>query len=164
MDVAMSRADERTLLIVKPDAVARGLVGEITSRLEQKGLKLVGCKMMTLDSDLLRVHYNHLTQKPFYVGFAKFMSTLPVVVQCWEGLDAVRVVRSIIGVTNGRDAQPGTIRGDLSMSVQRNLVHASDTHEAAEVEVQRFFAASEIFSYELPLVSYLYSADEMLQE
>src|SRR5215216_2456863 len=122
---------ERTLLILKPDALVRGLIGEIITRLEKKGLKIVGCKMIQLDQKTLRIHYAHLADKPFYPRIANFMSSLPVLVQCWEGLDAVAVVRGLTGVTNGRAATPGTIRGDLSVSVQFNLVHTSDTTEAA---------------------------------
>lgn len=152
---------ERTLIILKPDAVARGLVGEVTSRIEKKGLKLVGCKMIKLDRTLLDDHYSHLKDKPFFPRIASFMSSLPVVIQCWEGVDAVAVVRNITGVTNGRDAAPGTIRGDLSMSVQCNLVHASDSADAASEEVKRFFQESELFSYQAPLESLLYAQDEL---
>ncbi|MFS8084830.1 MAG: nucleoside-diphosphate kinase, partial [Acidobacteriota bacterium] len=105
---------ETTLLIIKPDALARGLVGRVISRLEQKGLKLVACKMAQLERRALDEHYSHLAGKPFYERIASFMSSLPVVLQCWEGVDAVAVVRRIAGVTNGREADPGTIRGDLS--------------------------------------------------
>jgi nucleoside-diphosphate kinase len=151
---------ERTLLILKPDAVARGLVGEITARLEKKGLKLVGCKMAQLPSELLAQHYAHLADKPFYPRIAAFMQSLPVVLQCWEGVDAVTVVRDLVGVTNGRKAQPGTIRGDYSMSIQCNLIHASDGPDAAKAEVARFFEASELFAYQQPLQPFLYSGDE----
>jgi nucleoside-diphosphate kinase len=152
---------ERTVLLLKPDALARKLVGEITSRLEKKGLLLIGCKMLYLDSSLLREHYAHLLSKPFYQRIADFMTSLPVIAQCWEGIDAVNVVRTITGVTNGREADPGTIRGDFSLSVQCNLVHASDSIEAAKIEIERFFTQSEIFSYKSPLLPLLYSVDEI---
>lgn len=152
---------EKTLIILKPDAVARNLVGTITSRLEQKGLKLMGCKMMQLDRSLLDEHYSHLVGKSFYDRIAIFMASLPVIVQCWEGVDAVSVVRELAGVTNGREAKPGTIRGDFSVSVQCNLIHASDSLEAALVEVKRFFSDSEIFSYETPMQSLFYAYDEL---
>ena len=152
---------ERTLLILKPDALARALAGEITSRLEKKGLKLVGCKMIRLDRSILQTHYAHLVDKPFYERIANFMASLPVIVQCWEGIDAVNVVRNTTGVTNGREAKPGTIRGDFSVSVQCNLVHASDTPESAQNEIRRFFNDSELFSYEIPLSTLIYSLDEL---
>lgn len=152
---------ERTLIILKPDAIARNLIGLITTRLEQKGLKLVGCKMMQLDRSILNEHYSHLVGKPFYERIAHFMASLPVLVQCWEGLSAISVVREMAGVTNGREANPGTIRGDFSMSVQCNLMHASDSYETAVLEIKRFFAESEIFSYESPLQSLVYAHDEL---
>ncbi len=130
---------ERTLVLIKPDALSRGLVGEITTRFERKGLLLVGCKMMTLDEAVLAEHYAHLVDKPFYPRIAEFMSGLPVVAQCWEGVDAVRVVREMTGVTNSREAAPGTIRGDLGIEIQENLVHGSDSAESAERELALFF-------------------------
>lgn len=152
---------EKTLIILKPDAITRGLIGEITSRLEKKGLKLVGCKMTQLNRLILDTHYAHLVGKSFYERIANFMASLPVIIQCWEGVDAVSVVREITGVTNGREAKPGTIRGDYSMSVQCNLVHASDSSDAAHEEIKRFFSDAEIFTYESPLQNYLYAYDEL---
>jgi nucleoside-diphosphate kinase len=151
---------ERTLVLIKPDAVARGLVGEITTRLERRGLLLVGCKMMKLDDAVLAEHYAHLVDKPFYPRIAEFMSSLPIVAQCWEGVDAVRVVRDMTGVTNSRDAAPGTIRGDLGMSVQCNVVHTSESTEVAASEVDRFFAGAELHAYEPPSLPVVYAADE----
>ena len=151
---------ERTLVLIKPDALARGLVGEITTRLERKGLLLAGCKLMRLDDAVLAEHYAHLVDKPFYPRIAAFMSSLPIVAQCWEGVDAVRVVRDMTGVTNSRDAAPGTIRGDLGMSIQCNVVHTSESVEVAESEVDRFFSATELFAYETPSLSVVYAADE----
>ena len=107
---------ERSFIIIKPDAVQRGIVGEIISRLERKGLKLVGIKMMQLEDTILAKHYAHLADKPFFPTIKNFMTSAPVIVACWEGLDCVAVIRNICGVTNGREAAPGTIRGDLSMS------------------------------------------------
>ena len=130
---------ERTLVLIKPDALARGLVGEITTRFERKGLLLAGCKMMRLDNDVLDEHYAHLVDKPFYPRIVEFMSSLPVVAQCWEGVDAVRVVREMTGVTNSRDATPGTIRGDLGILFTENLVHGSDGPESAVRELGIFF-------------------------
>jgi len=152
---------EQTLVIIKPDAVARGLVGELTTEFERKALKLAGCKMIWLDNEVLSEHYAHLREKPFFGRIAAFMSSLPVVVQCWEGLEAVRVVREMAGVTNGRNAAAGSIRGRFSMSVQCNLVHASESAEAAREEVARFFRPEEIFSYRHPLATFLYSSEEL---
>ena len=151
---------ERTLVLIKPDALARGLVGEITTRFERKGLLLVGCKMMRLGDDVLAEHYAHLVDKPFYPRIAEFMSGLPVVAQCWEGVDAVRVVREMTGVTNSRQAAPGTIRGDLGMSLQCNVVHTSEGVDVSASEVARFFAPDELQSYEPPSISVVYAADE----
>lgn len=152
---------ERTVLLLKPDAISRKLVGEITSRLEKKGLLLVGCKMAQLSDEILAEHYSHLTSKPFYPRIASFMKSTPIVAQCWQGKDAVTVIRNLVGVTNGREADFGTIRGDFSLSVQCNLVHASDSKEAAEVEVKRFFSGHELFDYTPPLLDMSYSSDEL---
>jgi nucleoside-diphosphate kinase len=139
---------ERTLIIAKPDAIQRGLVGEIVGRLERKGLKLLGIKMMSLDSALLQAHYAHLTDKPFYAGLEAFMKSSPVVVMAWEGFECVNSVRVIIGATSPREAEAGTIRGDLSIGTGRNLVHASDSKENGAAEVERFFQPAELFDYD----------------
>ena len=151
---------ERTLVIIKPDAIDRGLAGETIVRIERKGLQLLGCKMVWLNADTLREHYGHLATKPFYGRIAEFMMSSPVIILCWQGLEAVQVVRAVCGVTNGRAAAPGTIRGDYSMSVQCNLVHASDTVEAAETEIARFFRPEELCEYPLRSRGSLYSIDE----
>ncbi|QQR83106.1 nucleoside-diphosphate kinase [Candidatus Peregrinibacteria bacterium] len=151
---------QKTLVLIKPDAVERGLVGEITGRMEGKGLTLVGMKMIQLDDAMLKEHYAHLADKPFFPGIAGFMKSTPVVVQCWEGVEAVEVVRLMVGVTNARAAAPGTIRGDLAMSIQSNLVHASDSLETAQVEVPRFFKAGEVLSYKRSAFEYMYAPDE----
>lgn len=152
---------ERTVVLHKPDAVARGLVGQLTSVFEEKGLTLVGCKMLILDDAILTEHYSHLAERPFFPRLAAFMKQLPIVAQCWEGVDAVAVGRSIVGATNGRDAAPGTLRGRFSSSTQANLVHASDTSDGADDEMKRFFAENELFTYEHPLRPFLYSDDEL---
>ncbi len=151
---------ERTLVLIKPDAVQRGLVGKVMSYFESKGLTLAGNKMMHLDDDMLNEHYAHLVDKPFFKGIADFMKTTPVIVQCWEGKEVVEVVRKLCGVTNAREAAPGTIRGDLAMSVQSNMVHASDSLETAQVEVPRFFKEEELFSYDKKNYEYIYAPDE----
>lgn len=151
---------ERTLVILKPCTIQRGLIGKIINRFEQKGLILVGMKMMQLTDFILNAHYSHLKDQPFFKRIKESMQTSPVVVCCWKGIDAINVVRSMTGLTNGRNALPGTIRGDFSMSVQENIVHASDSQEAAERELERFFDKKELFEYEFPLMSNLYANDE----
>ena len=139
---------EKTLVIAKPDAVQRGLIGEIIRRLEQKGLKLIGMKMMTLDSELLQAHYAEHLEKPFYEGLESFMKSSPVVAMAWEGYECVNSVRLIVGSTNPRNADAGTIRGDLAIGAGRNLIHASDSKQSGEAEVGRFFGETELVSYE----------------
>jgi nucleoside-diphosphate kinase len=151
---------ERTLILIKPDAIARGLAGTILARFEQKGLKVAGLKMIQLTDALLREHYSHLADKPFFPTITEFMSRLPVIALCLEGLEAVDVCRKMCGVTNSRKAEPGTIRGDFGMSMQANLVHASDSTESAASEVRRFFSDDELNDYEPALLSYCLAADE----
>jgi nucleoside-diphosphate kinase len=151
---------ERTLIIAKPDALQRSLVGEIIKRLEQKGLKLIGIKMMSLDEALLSEHYSHLTDKPFFADLEQFMKSSPVVVMAWEGFECVNSVRIIVGATNPREAEAGTIRGDFSIGTGRNLVHASDSKENGQKEVARFFKEDELFSYEKTNYSHVYSEEE----
>lgn len=151
---------ERTLVLLKPDAVQRDLVGEIISRLERKGLKLVGMKMMSLSSELLDAHYSHLLGRGFYPGIRSFMQRTPVIACCWEGVDAVNTVRLLTGITKAREAAPGTVRGEFAMSVQTNLIHCSDSLETANAEVTRFFKDEELFEYEDILETFLYSSDE----
>lgn len=152
---------ERSLVLIKPDGLQRGLVGQIITRLESKGLKLVGIKMMKLDHALLNEHYAHLAERPFFKEIKDFMSSTPVIATCWEGTDCVSTIRQICGVTKAREAAPGTIRGDLAMSVQTNLVHASDSVEIAVVEIKRFFQEGELFDYNLITFPYLYSSREI---
>lgn len=151
---------ERTLVLIKPDGVQRGLVGEIVSRFERKGLKMLGCKMMRLDEAVLREHYAHIADKPFFPGVAQFMKSSPVVAMCWEGLECVEAVRLITGVTKGRQADAGTIRGDLAMSVSCNVIHTSDTVENAAKEVARFFKADELFEYAKSEFEHVYNEEE----
>jgi len=151
---------ERTLIIAKPDAVQRGLVGEIVQRLEHKGLKLIGIKMMSLDSAVLQAHYAHLVDKPFYADLEKFMESSPVVVMAWEGYECINSVRIIVGATNPRTADAGTIRGDFSIGEGRNLVHASDSKENGQEEVSRFFKKDELFSYDKSEYLHIYPDNE----
>lgn len=151
---------ERTLIILKPDALQRGLVGEITKRLEQKGLKLIGIKMIRLDSALLKAHYAHLVDKPFYKGIEDFMQSSPVVVMAWQGFECVNSVRLLVGATNPRLADAGTIRGDFAIGQGRNLIHASDSKENGEEEISRFFDDQEIFDYEKSEYDHIYESYE----
>jgi nucleoside-diphosphate kinase len=151
---------ERTLVLLKPDAVQRGLLGEIITRFERKGLKLVGMKMMKLEDALLDEHYSHLNHLPFFGEIKKFMMLGPVIATCWVGVDCIETVRRLCGVTNAREAAPGTIRGDFGMSIQANLVHASDSVETAANEVPRFFSKNELFHYEWIQKPYLYTKQE----
>ncbi|HLD31320.1 MAG TPA: nucleoside-diphosphate kinase [Patescibacteria group bacterium] len=150
---------EKTLLIVKPDGVQRGLVGEVLRRLEMKGLKIVGLKMSQLDENKLREHYAHHVEKPFYPGLEKFMKSSPVVIICVEGKNAVGAVRLIAGVTNAGEADGGTIRGDLAMGMC-NVVHCSDSVETAQGEVARFFQEGEIYNYDKTEYLHVYMHDE----
>lgn len=152
---------EQTLAILKPSAVDRRLVGKILSRIEDKGFIIAGMKMMQLDEKILREHYAHLVDKPFFPSIVASMTACPVVVICLEGVEAVRVFREMTGVTNGRNAAPGTLRGDFCMSGQANIVHASDSVENAKTEVARFFRPEELFSYAPANLSFYYGADEI---
>jgi len=156
----MAGVKERTLVLIKPDAVQRGLVGEIATRFEKKGLKLVGMKMMSLDEAVLREHYAHIADKPFFPGVSKFMQSSPVVAMCWEGLDVVETVRRITGITKAREAEAGSIRGDFAMSVSCNVIHASDSLENAMAEVKRFFNPDQIFDYDKSEFVHVYGEDE----
>jgi nucleoside-diphosphate kinase len=151
---------EKTLVLVKPDAIQRGLIGEVMGRFEKKGLKLVGAKMMSLDEALLREHYAHIAEKPFFGGLAKFMQSTPVLAMCWEGLEVVNAVRLLCGITKAREAEAGSIRGDLGMSVACNVVHASDTVENAKLEVGRFFKVDELYEYAKSEYEHVYAEDE----
>jgi len=138
---------ERTLVLVKPDGVQRGLVGEVISRLERKGLRLVGLKMMRVSRELAERHYQVHRGKPFYAGLIEFITSGPVVAMVWEGPEAVAVVRNLMGATDARKAAPGTIRGDFGLDVGHNLVHGSDAVETAEYEVSLFFSPEELISW-----------------
>ncbi len=138
---------EQTLVIFKPSAVERALVGRILARFEQKGLIVAGLKMMMLSEEILREHYAHLVEKPFFHEIISSMTASPVIVMVLRGIDAISVVRLMTGATNGRQAPAGTIRGDFAMSNQENIIHASSSAEDAEAEIKRFFSDDEIFDY-----------------
>ena len=152
---------EQTLIILKPSALQRELIGTVINRFEQKGLQIVGIKMIQLTDALLTEHYAHLVDKPFFPRLTAAMKASPVIVACLQGVDCVQVVRNITGVTNGRSAQAGTIRGDFSMSGQENIVHASDSVENAQIEISRFFKPEEIFNYQKSNLNYVYASDEI---
>lgn len=152
---------EKTLVILKPSAIQRALIGEVIKRFEQKGLQLSGIKMIQLNDSILDEHYAHLADRPFFKRIKDSMMITPVIVTCWKGKDAVSVVRSMTGSTNGREAVPGTIRGDFSVSMQENIVHTSDSVENAKEELARFFKKDEIFDYPHPLTPFIYSNNEI---
>lgn len=151
---------EQTLVILKPSAVNRCLVGEIINRIEKKGLIISGMKMIQLDEKILREHYSHLVEKPFFPSIVESMTATPVIVMVLSGCEVVEVFRQMTGVTNGRKALPGTLRGDFCMSGQANIVHASDSVENAKIEISRFFKPEEVFDY-VPLnIDFLYGDNE----
>ncbi len=152
---------EQTFIILKPSTIARGLVGDVITRFQRKGLVINGIKMMQLDEAILREHYAHLVDRPFFPTLLKSMMATPVIVMVLGGKDVVSVVRAMVGVTNSRNAAPGTIRGDYGMSGQENIIHASDSPENAEIEVKRFFRPEELFDYALPTQSFTYAPDEL---
>lgn len=152
---------EKTVVILKPDGVQRSLVGEIIRRLERKGLKIVGLKMMYLSEEKLREHYAHHVEKPFYPGLEAFMKSSPVVVICVEGRKAVDAVRLIAGITDAASADGGTIRGDFAMGFA-NVIHCSDSVETAKAEVARFFESNEIFEYDKTEYMHVYMEDERI--
>ncbi len=140
---------QRTLVLLKPDAVNRRLVGEIISRFERKGLKIVAMKMLWMSREMAEKHYEVHRGKPFYESLIDYITSAPIFAMVLEGDNAISVVRKMMGKTNGQEAEPGTIRGDYSMSVQNNLVHGSDSEESAKREVALFFSESEILEYRL---------------
>lgn len=152
---------ERTLIIFKPSAIERGLVGPVIGRFQQKGLIIAGIKMIKLDEKILREHYAHLVDKPFFPSVIASMTACPVIVMCLRGVDAVNVVRAMTGATNGRKAEPGTIRGDFSMSGQENIIHASSSVDDAEAEIKRFFSDNEIFDYTMVNTPFVYASSEL---
>ena len=152
---------QKTLVILKPSTIQRGLVGAVIDRFQRKGLQISGCKMMQLDEKILREHYAHLVDRPFFPTLLRSMMATPVIVMCLTGKDCVEVVRAMTGATNSRKAAPGTIRGDFGMSGQENIVHASDSPENGEIEVKRFFSDNEIFDYTLLVQSATYGPDEL---
>ncbi|MBU0668416.1 nucleoside-diphosphate kinase [Patescibacteria group bacterium] len=160
MSLDFAGIKEKTLVLIKPDGIQRGVIGEVVNRFERKGLKVIGVKMMSLDEALLREHYAHIADKPFFPGVTKFMQSSPVIALCLEGLEVVQAVRILCGITKAREAEAGSIRGDLAMSVACNVVHASDSLETAKMEVPRFFKTDELFDYDKTEFVNVYSEDE----
>jgi len=151
---------QRTFIMLKPDALNRGLVGEVISRFERRGLRILGLKMIKMDEKLCKAHYAHHAGKSFFASLIRFMTSAPVVCIVLEGKEAVNVARKMCGSTNSREAEAGTIRGDYSLSTQANIIHASDTPEMAEAEIARFFKPGELFDYKLPYYELQYAEDE----
>ncbi len=152
---------EKSVVLIKPDGVQRGLVGEITHRFERKGLKLVGLKMISLNEAILDEWYVHHKDKPFFGGLKSYMKSYPVVAMLWEGKDVVAAIRKMIGITKARDAEPGTIRGDFAMSQQYNLIHASENVENAQKELGLIFSKEEIFEWDKKDLQNVYIEDEL---
>ncbi len=147
---------EMTLIILKPDAVQRGLIGGIIGRFEDKGFQVVGAKMMLIDRDLAERHYEPHRGKGFYEGLIKFMTSSPVLVMALRGVGAIEISRRMMGATFGSDADPGTIRGDFGVSNSFNLIHGSDSPDAARRELDLFFARGELFEYDRPIEAWVY--------
>ena len=151
---------ERTLILLKPDCVQRRLMGRVIGRLEDKGLNFIAMKMLQVTPDLARQHYAEHVDKPFYPALEAFITGSPIMAAVVAGLDAIRVVREMLGATNGLNASPGTVRGDFSSSQQMNLVHASDGPGAALREIDLYFSSAEICSYEPTIRSWLRATAE----
>ena len=155
-------AMQRTLILAKPDAVQRGLVGQLLTRFERKGLKIVGLKLMQMTDATAARHYAAHAQKPFYAGLVRFMTSSPIVAIALEGIGAVDVCRKMMGTTFGSKAEPGTMRGDFGVSNSFNLIHGSDSPEAAAKELALFFTAGELLDYELDAFRWIYDEVEEL--
>ncbi len=140
-------ATERSLILLKPDCVKKAHCGEVIDRFEKAGFRLRGAKMIRLSDELLADHYSHVADKPFFPSIVEFMQSAPVVAIALEGDDAVAKVRAMLGPTNSKEAEPGTIRGDFGEDMMVNVCHASDSPENGEIEVKRFFKEDEIFAY-----------------
>jgi nucleoside-diphosphate kinase len=155
---------ERTLIILKPDAVQRGLCGEIVTRFERKGLQIVGMKLMRISSALAETHYEPHRGKPFYAGLVKFMTSSPVVVLALAGKDAIAISRKLMGATFGSKAEPGTIRGDFGVSNSYNLIHGSDSVESAVRELGLFFKPEELLEWSPAIREWVYDMSKGVPE
>ena len=152
----MTDARERTFIMIKPDAVQRGLVGKVIERFEQKGFKLVGLKFLWPGKELLEKHYADLSSKPFFPGMIEYMSSGPVVPMVWEGLNVVKTGRVMLGATDPKDSAPGTIRGDFCIQVGRNGVHGSDSVESANKEIKLWFKPEELADWKRDTEKWIY--------
>lgn len=152
---------QKTVVLVKPDGLQRGLVGEIISRFERKGLKLVAIKMVQMSDKMIDNWYAHHKERSFFADLKKFMEWTPIVAMVWEGLEIIPAVRKIVGTTKGREAEAGSIRGDLGMSGAQNLIHASDSPEAVEKEMAIIFNADEIFDYQSGMDCLVYGKEDL---
>ena len=150
----------KTFVIIKPDAVNRSLIGRVITRFEEKGLRIAALKMEHLKGDIIDAHYSHIADKPFFAEIKNYISSIPCILMVVEGKDAINVVRKLVGITCGRNADIGTIRGDFSMSVQSNIVHASENEEQAKIEIKRFFKEEEIKDYKRMDFNLLYTKIE----
>lgn len=148
---------ERTLVLAKPDAVQRGLIGEVVARLERRGLKLIGAKLLLVSRDLAEKHYAVHQGKPFYEGLVNYITSAPVMAMVWEGPNAVAAVRQTMGSTRPTEASPGTLRHDFALIVGRNLTHASDTPENGEQEVRLWFNHEELIDWDRPIDSWIFA-------
>lgn len=154
-------ANTRTAVLVKPDGLQRGLIGEIISRFERKGLKLVGLKMVQMTDEMLQDWYVEHKDRSFFSDLVGFMGSMPIIAMAWEGIDAAPVVRKLVGTTLGREAEGGSIRGDFGMSQQFNLIHASADSEAGERELKIVFEENELFNYESAMDRLIYAEEEL---
>ena len=150
---------ERTLVLVKPDGVMRGLIGEVTTRLEQRGLKLTGAKFLQVSRELAEQHYAVHKGKPFYEGLVNYITSAPVMAMVWEGPDAVAAVRQTMGSTRPTEAAPGTVRHDFALTIGRNLTHASDSPENGEKEVALWFRPEELVSWSRPMDAWIFETN-----
>ena len=151
---------QQSVVLIKPDGLQRGLVGEIIARFELKGLKLSAIKMMRLSDEQLEQWYSHHKDKPFFPKLRAFMQMSPVVAMLWEGVECIDAVRKLVGITKAREAEAGSIRGDFGMSQQMNLIHASDSLESADREKKIMFRDDEIFTYQKDIELFIYSEEE----
>ena len=151
---------QQSVVLVKPDGLQRGLLGEMISRFERKGLKLAGLKLMKLTDEILDEWYSHHKDKDFFDELKNFMKSAPIVAMLWEGIEAITVVRKLVGTTHGREAEAGSIRGDFSISQQLNLIHASDAGETANKEKKLIFEDKEVIEWEAKTVELMYSKEE----
>ncbi|MCL5982206.1 MAG: nucleoside-diphosphate kinase [Firmicutes bacterium] len=147
---------EKSFVMIKPDGVQRGLAGEIIGRLERKGLKLLGLKLLQIPPELAASHYAEHRDKPFYGELVSFITSGPVVAMVWEGLNAVTVIRTLMGKTNPAEAAPGTIRGDLALFMGNNVIHGSDSLQSAEREIKLFFRPEELVAYSKAADAWVY--------